>query len=343
MAEVFWNSWLDENAEESINNLFDAILLKNESPFPDQIIVPEFTEREKIVFTTVVPPYFSFHQNQLLMDIVKRVMDFVPKKCQTKILLSTCNDKYSSVWKEKFYNCKLLSEDYFIEHKKPVRDTSPFSTNQPKPFFLPSWYLPLEIDTADQIIPIIPFNKSPIFQVLGIISSFFWFLPTKIRNEILIQKTELSKANALIEIVLLFFKKITLSGVLHQGLKNFAVFGNDPVAVDAFASALLSIRASTVLTTKLCKKNKIGMGDLLKIHVQGERFLKPITKSLESFKQKYQLFFDSSSCNMCRLCLESCPYQAIILKDGTLLYYKNKCSQCGFCVSLCPMNSIKQV
>jgi NAD-dependent dihydropyrimidine dehydrogenase PreA subunit len=341
MAEIFWDSWVDGHADETIGNLFNAILLKKESAFPDQIIVPEFNENEKIVLTTHIPSSFTLEENKTLMYIMSRVIDLIPDSCQKTLLISSGNQEISEIWKKTFSFSKLLSEDVYIEIKKPVKEFSPFSTVQPKPDYLSNWYLPLEVDSADQLIPVIPFKPSSPFQVLGVISSFFWFLPTKIKNEILIQKTPEKRAIAFMEIASQILPKITLSGILYQGTKNFAVFGNDPASVDAFASALMSVKASSVETTKYCRKHKIGIGDLLKIHVQGERFKKPVVRDNEVIKNKFELYFDPALCNLCKICIDSCPLQAIFTKDKQLFYVKSNCVHCGFCFSICPQKSIK--
>jgi ferredoxin len=343
MAEIFWNSWFNETAKESIDYLFDEILLKHESAFPDQIIVPDFKDNEKIVIASHIHPSITIQENRMLMDIVTRIISIIPKNCQIKILLDVQNQAIASIWKNYYTECKLMSEEIYIELKKPNKEYSPFSTVQPKKEYLTNWYIPFELDQASQIIPIVPIQPSPIFQVSGVISSFFWFLPTKIKNEILIQKTNENRTNAFMEILASLFPKITLSGLLYQGTKNFAVFGNDPISVDAFASALMSIKASSVLTTKYCKKHKLGMGDLIKIHVQGERFKKPVVNERQTYKQKYDLYFDPNLCTFCKQCIDLCPFQVIFSKEKQLYYSKKQCNQCGFCVSLCPVQAVREV
>jgi len=343
MAEVFWRSWNKELEEQSINDLFDAILLKKPSPFPDHIIVPEFKENEKILITTYIPSDFTLTENNSLMNLVSYVVALIPEYCQTEILLASSKQEITEIWTKRFTICKTLNNEPFIKLDKPKSDFSPFSSLPLKNDYLSDWYIPLSIDSANQIIPVVPLKVSPIFQVAGVISSFFWFLPTKTKNQILIQKTAEKRTEAFMEILVLFFNRITLSGTLYQGQRNFSVFGNDPASVDAFSSALMSIKASSVLTTKFCRKKKIGMGDLLKIHVQGERFKKPILREQPFNKRKYQLYFDINKCILENKCIEACPSQAIFSQNGNLFYVKKQCVNCGLCISICPENAIKHV
>ena len=343
MAEIFWNSWSNESSRASIDHLFDAILLKKESVFPDHIIVPEFKDQEKITLVTHIPPLYTTKENETLLYLFSQVLAFIPKKAETKILLECVNPDIASIWKEKHTNITLLTEDCFIDIKKPEIEFSPFSSKQPKKKFLSNWFIPFELDQASQIIPIMPIQPSPIFKVSGVISSFFWLLPTKIKNEILIQKTFEQRSEAFMEIFSYLFPKISISGTLYQGEISFSVFGNDPASVDAFSSALMSVKASSVPTTKYCRKNKIGMGDLLKIHVQGERFKKPVTKDVQSFKEIFLLYFDPTKCTLCKKCIDLCPFQAIFCRDKTIFYHKKTCNRCGLCVAICPVSAISEI
>ncbi len=52
------------------------------------------------------------------------------------------------------------------------------------------------------------------------------------------------------------------------------------------------------------------------------------------------LKFDMSLCNLCRRCIEKCPFDALrIGKDG--IYANEKCRMCSVCVKSCPQHAIK--
>ncbi len=45
-------------------------------------------------------------------------------------------------------------------------------------------------------------------------------------------------------------------------------------------------------------------------------------------------------CGLCGLCMQSCPYNAIIIEGDKINIDKFKCKGCGTCVSVCPTNAI---
>ena len=52
------------------------------------------------------------------------------------------------------------------------------------------------------------------------------------------------------------------------------------------------------------------------------------------------LKFDMSQCDLCRKCIEKCPFDALrIGKDGIIV--SEKCRMCSVCVKSCPRNAIR--
>jgi len=343
MAEIFWTHWNDEPAVGPLKKLFDAILLKEESPFPDCIILPDFKPGEKILLFVRIPYLVTPEQNDSILFLVSTLIDLIPSHSTVTLFCEVSDPELEKVWIEKFPKLHSLARCTFIKLPKPIQPISPFLTTPPKKDLLNQWFLPEDFVQADQIIPIIPFEPSPVFGIFGLLSSFFWLTPTLVRNEILIQKNRDLRSAALMEIVSVVLPKITISGLIFQDTAHFCVFGNDPAAVDAFSSALIGIKASSIATTKYCTIHKIAMGDLLKIHVQGERFRKPLINHSKRFKPVFSLFIDPSRCNLCMECIDRCPLQCIF-EDNSILYYKKQlCNFCGYCVELCPKKAISEV
>ena len=46
-------------------------------------------------------------------------------------------------------------------------------------------------------------------------------------------------------------------------------------------------------------------------------------------------------CSGCRLCIKSCPFSAIEIKDGKAVIDLDKCTLCGACVEICPLSAIE--
>lgn len=44
-------------------------------------------------------------------------------------------------------------------------------------------------------------------------------------------------------------------------------------------------------------------------------------------------------CTLCKICIESCPFEAIEIKDEKI-YINEKCTLCGMCVKACPENAL---
>ena len=51
-------------------------------------------------------------------------------------------------------------------------------------------------------------------------------------------------------------------------------------------------------------------------------------------------FIEKDKCNGCELCIPSCPYDAISMKDGKAEVNHAICKGCGVCISYCPENAI---
>jgi len=50
---------------------------------------------------------------------------------------------------------------------------------------------------------------------------------------------------------------------------------------------------------------------------------------------------NEDKCGLCGLCMQSCPYNAIIIGNEKISVDKFKCKGCGTCVSVCPTNAIE--
>lgn len=51
----------------------------------------------------------------------------------------------------------------------------------------------------------------------------------------------------------------------------------------------------------------------------------------------------SNKCKMCMICVKSCPYSAILVKDNTIEPEPELCWGCGFCVTVCPAHTLQLV
>ena len=56
--------------------------------------------------------------------------------------------------------------------------------------------------------------------------------------------------------------------------------------------------------------------------------------------EKAKVVADSSKCKMSGNCIEACPENAIIVKDGKAFIIQEKCNADGICIPACPSNAI---
>ncbi|MGA2034655.1 MAG: 4Fe-4S binding protein [Thermoguttaceae bacterium] len=49
----------------------------------------------------------------------------------------------------------------------------------------------------------------------------------------------------------------------------------------------------------------------------------------------------TDKCTGCEACVEACPLDAIVMKDGVAGVDESTCSDCGGCVEACPTEAIE--
>ncbi len=49
---------------------------------------------------------------------------------------------------------------------------------------------------------------------------------------------------------------------------------------------------------------------------------------------------DAETCTGCESCVDSCPVEAIAMKDDIAVVDKDACTDCGTCVDVCPVEAI---
>jgi uncharacterized protein (DUF362 family)/Pyruvate/2-oxoacid:ferredoxin oxidoreductase delta subunit len=137
----------------------------------------------------------------------------------------------------------------------------------------------------------------------------------------------------------------------HLGL----VFsGVDCVALDAIITEVLCLPIKEVITTKIAMEKGLGVGDLKRIEVLGEKiedvrirgfktpkgfspdyiFVK-VLSGLFSQSMTARPVWIEDKCSACGTCVDACPPKAIRLeKEGIKIDYKN-CIRCFCCSEIC--------
>ena len=50
---------------------------------------------------------------------------------------------------------------------------------------------------------------------------------------------------------------------------------------------------------------------------------------------------DANECTGCETCVDSCPVEAIAMKDNVAIIDQETCTECETCVEECPVEAIK--
>lgn len=105
---------------------------------------------------------------------------------------------------------------------------------------------------------------------------------------------------------------------------------SDPVALDAVASAIISIDPMSIATTRLAQEEKLGCGNLVDIEIRGEKLDSLV---IRDFKQS------SGRDNWIRI---PSPIRSIMRRQlvPSPVIMSSKCSGCGECSRVCPVKAI---
>ena len=131
----------------------------------------------------------------------------------------------------------------------------------------------------------------------------------------------------------------------------------DGVAVDSVGQYLLGFEPGEVLTTDLAHERGLGEIDLDIVRVAGPedwraarvaarrpnrlyswvyfRLPKPVFKPIAAMA-RVKPVFASKKCDLCGLCLENCPGQALSVQKKSVRRDRKSCRLCFGCVLLCP-------
>ncbi len=136
----------------------------------------------------------------------------------------------------------------------------------------------------------------------------------------------------------------------------------DAVALDAVASYLIGLAPLSVFTTLYAHEQNLGMGELQKIEVRGEKLSeikipdfkhsayatglmrRKLPQFVFAFVQTQLMLIpvvDKGRCSGCLDCLENCPRKAIILEKGKAFIRKKHCIHCMCCHESCLIHAIK--
>jgi len=133
----------------------------------------------------------------------------------------------------------------------------------------------------------------------------------------------------------------------------------DGVAVDAVVAYIAGVAPFKIHTTRIAHQRGLGMGDLAKIDILGEKLE---TLRISDFDLPSNLMFEvlpgflvsgilgmfrarpviaEDACAGCSFCVDSCPVQAMELSGKVPVIEYNRCISCLCCQELCPNKAVQ--
>ena len=219
---------------------------------------------------------------------------------------------------------------------------------------------------ADVIISLPKLKCHGFTLYTGAVKNMFGVVPTKTRKIAHLLSSQEKFGNALVDVYSNAKPKLAVMDAI-LGMEGDGPTHGDPrqaglilasfdsVALDSIASKIIGYNPMDISTTKLASERGLGTGDLSKIEILGEdinnvlvdfrkssgrqanippfilRFLSKImTVNLKLIKEK---------CEMCNICAESCPVNAITLNPYPT-FNRKTCIQCFCCNEMCPEGAI---
>ena len=151
------------------------------------------------------------------------------------------------------------------------------------------------------------------------------------------------------------------NGPVSDDLRKIGLIlaSTDAVALDTTVQTIIGLKPFDVPTTAAAVKRGLGIGDLGRIEIVGERLeevivddfrlpsnavVRSIPKSVLKLIARRVMVkptVDKGKCSQCQSCLENCPVKAISLKDDYPRVDHRSCILCLCCYELCPQNAIQ--
>lgn len=129
------------------------------------------------------------------------------------------------------------------------------------------------------------------------------------------------------------------------------IAGEDAVAVDMVASAVVGWDPMDVGTIYLASQRGLGPASLGEVEVVGapiEEVIHPFRKpqihqdGQQFIEARMPIECDEELCTVCGVCAQICPGEAITLRGRPEFDY-SRCIQCFCCIELCPQGALKAV
>jgi uncharacterized protein (DUF362 family)/Pyruvate/2-oxoacid:ferredoxin oxidoreductase delta subunit len=223
---------------------------------------------------------------------------------------------------------------------------------------------------CDVLISLPKMKTHMMTKYTGAVKSFYGTIPGSGKAAIhRLATTEESFSNAVVDIFSVLKPKLAVMdgivGMEGEGAINGSPIESrvilssmDCVALDAVASEVMGFHHRDILTTCIAHNRGLGVGELERIEVVGEKIndvkidfkkSRHIYYKLPKFLGKFmfksaenisKVEISGDDCKKCKICLNSCPASAITLEPDPFIDQK-KCIKCYCCHELCRNGAVK--
>jgi uncharacterized protein (DUF362 family) len=223
---------------------------------------------------------------------------------------------------------------------------------------------------CDVLVSLPKMKTHMLTKYTGAVKNFYGVIPGSGKAAIhSLAPTEESFSNAVVDIYSVLKPNLAVMdgivGMEGEGATNgtpiesrVILSSRDCVALDAVASEVMVFHHRDILTTCIAHNRGLGVGELERIEVVGEKIndvnidfkkSRHIYYKLPKFLGKFifksaenisKVEISKDDCKKCKICLNSCPVSAIILEPEPFIDQK-KCIKCYCCHELCRNGAVK--
>ena len=238
---------------------------------------------------------------------------------------------------------------------------------------LKNLYISKIVLDADVIINLPKFKTHSLTIFTGSIKNMFGIIPAGLRRKFHGEYLRIEDfSQMLVDLYVLATPQVTImDGIMAMEgegpgsgtMRNLGLIlaGRDAVALDTVAGGIIGLKPGDVLTTRFAGERGLGINDLNRIEVVGEKFASLVVKDFKlPFITSHNIVNSAphglvkyvlgqiaprpkvvkKNCTACTKCVQACPTGAATIVRKTAAIDKKLCIRCMCCHEVCRFNAI---
>ena len=228
------------------------------------------------------------------------------------------------------------------------------------------------LDNCDHVVSVPKFKTHELTLLTGAIKNLYGFVPGTFKAEL---HKNYFKQEDFAKILVDIYEEVKPSLTIIDGIVaiegdgpgtsgkkrdlRLVFAGADCVALDTVMAAVMNVAPLFVPTTKEASVRGLGISDLNKIEIAGEKlesvvqrdFLLPQASRIKKIPLPVLVFLKRfvklyprvmlDKCVRCEACVEACPKDVIHLTKNSIVFDYTGCISCFCCQEVCPQAAIK--